>query len=53
MVTEIAPSRSSFGASCEVYIVLTIDARISKVRSAWHYANEEAAPRLVTAFPTP
>jgi integrase len=22
------------------------------VRSAWHYANDEAPPRLVTAFPT-
>jgi hypothetical protein len=44
---------ADFGTSCEVYIVLTVDVRISRVRSAWHYANEEAAPRLVTAFPTP
>ena len=41
------------GVSCEVHVVLTINARTAKVRSAWHYASAEAAPRLVTAFPTP
>lgn len=41
------------GISCEVHIALTINARTSRVRSAWHYADTEAAPRLVTAFPTP
>jgi hypothetical protein len=41
------------GVSCKVQISLTINARTSAVRSAWHYTDAEAAPRLVTAFPTP
>jgi hypothetical protein len=39
------------GVSCEVRAVLTINARTATVRSAWHYIDAEAAPRLVTAFP--
>jgi hypothetical protein len=41
------------GVSCEVQVILTINARTSLVRSAWHYVSAESAPRLVTAFPTP
>ena len=41
------------GVTCEVHVVLTLKARTSTVRSAWHYADTECAPRLVTAFPTP
>jgi hypothetical protein len=41
------------GVSCEVHILLTIDARTSQVRTVWHYSYPGAVPRLVTAFPTP
>lgn len=43
----------SVGVSCEVPTVLTINGRTATVRSIWHYANAESAPRLVTAFPIP
>ena len=45
--------RADTGVSCAVYAVLEIGARTAPVRSVWHYANAEAAPRLVTAFPVP
>jgi hypothetical protein len=41
------------GVSCEVQIVVTINARTAAVRTVWHYADAQAAPRLVTAFPVP
>ncbi len=41
------------GVACEVRVELTIEERTATVRSAWHYADIEDAPRLVTAFPTP
>lgn len=41
------------GVTCEVHLQLTLKARSAVVRSAWHYADTEDAPRLVTAFPTP
>jgi hypothetical protein len=34
-----------------VLIELTINDRIATVLSAWHYKDESAAPRLVTAYP--
>jgi hypothetical protein len=40
------------GVSCEVQVDLTINSRTARVRSAWHYVDPDAAPRLVTAFPT-
>lgn len=43
----------SYGVSCEVRIVLVIGIRTAPVLSAWHYAQQGDAPRLVTAFPTP
>ena len=43
----------ALGVTCEVRVELTIRERTATVRSAWHYANTEDAPRLVTAFPTP
>jgi hypothetical protein len=43
----------ALGMTCEVYVELTINERTATVRSAWHYADIEDAPRLVTAFPTP
>lgn len=45
--------RADTGVSCAVYIALTIGARTALVRSVWHYADAQAAPRLVTAFPVP
>jgi hypothetical protein len=43
----------ALGMTCEVHMELTIRARTATVRSAWHYADTEDPPRLVTAFPTP
>jgi len=37
------------GVSCEV----RINERIAFVITAWHYANANASPRLVTAYPKP
>ncbi len=38
---------------CGVLVDLAIEARIAPVLTAWHYAHEAAAPRLVTAYPKP
>jgi hypothetical protein len=32
---------------------LTIDDRTARVATAWHYADQGAAPRLMTAYPSP
>jgi hypothetical protein len=48
-VREVSPH----GFNCEVQIVLEINARTAAVRTAWHYAHPQSAPRLVTAFPVP
>lgn len=41
------------GVGCGVTVNLAIGARGAPVTSAWHYAAEGTAPRLVTAYPTP
>jgi hypothetical protein len=41
------------GVSCGVSVELTLGERTATVTTAWHYADEEAAPRLITAYPTP
>lgn len=42
------------GVSCGVVVDLRVGERSARVTSAWHYAAEGAAPRLlVTAYPTP
>ena len=41
------------GITCGVTVELTIGDRGAAVRSAWHYADLVAAPRLVTAYPRP
>jgi Domain of unknown function (DUF6883) len=41
------------GVSCGVRVEMTIEGRNAAVISAWHYADEGAAPRLVTAYPRP
>jgi hypothetical protein len=38
---------------CEVRIVLTLNARLTPVVTAWHYDKAVSAPRLITAYPTP
>jgi hypothetical protein len=43
---------TGYGYSCGVLLHLTLNTRHSDVMTAWHYANESAAPRLVTAYPT-
>jgi len=48
-----AVMKVAVGVTCEVRVKLTIEGRTATVRSAWHYADKEDAPRLVTAFPTP
>lgn len=40
-------------ASYGVLIDVTINGRLAPVLTAWHYADEGAAPRLVTAYPKP
>ena len=41
------------GVGCGVLVELAIDARVAPVLTGWHYADEKAAPRLVTAYPKP
>jgi hypothetical protein len=48
-----AVRKVTVGVTCEVRVELTIEERTATVLSAWHYADIEDAPRLVTAFPTP
>lgn len=45
--------RSPHGITCGVQVNLTIGDRSAKTLVSWHYALEIAAPRLVTAYPTP
>jgi hypothetical protein len=40
------------GVTCAVLAPITLGDRTARVRIVWHYANESAAPRLVTAYPT-
>ena len=44
--------RAPHGVVCGVEVELTINDRTARVATAWHYADEVAAPRLVTAYPT-
>lgn len=48
-----AVRKVAVGVTCEVRLELTVEERTAAVLSAWHYADTEDAPRLVTAFPTP
>jgi hypothetical protein len=50
-VTEVRTVEAG-GISCRVPIRIRIEGRSRAVRTAWHYAHADAAPRLVTAFPT-
>jgi hypothetical protein len=42
----------NLGFTCRVLATLSLGGRTAEVRTSWHYADEESAPRLVTAFPT-
>jgi hypothetical protein len=44
--------RGSKGIVCSVKVELTVGERTAPVTISWHYASEEAAPRLVTAYIT-
>jgi hypothetical protein len=45
--------RSPHGVTCGVQVNLTIGDHSAKTLVSWHYALGIAAPRLVTAYPTP
>jgi len=44
---------SPYGITCGVEAWLTVNSRSAPTLVSWHYAVEIAAPRLVTAYPTP
>jgi hypothetical protein len=48
----VSVQRTGAHVTYRVDVVLTLNRRTAIVRSAWHYSDENAAPRLVTAFPT-
>jgi len=50
---EEVRDRSDFGVVCGVQAVLVIGDRGAAVKMSWHYAAPDAAPRLVTAYPSP
>lgn len=50
-ITEVR--ESPYGMTCGVEAALTINDRRALTLISWHYAVEIAAPRLVTAYPTP
>jgi hypothetical protein len=45
--------RGRHGLVCEVRVSLEIDGRAATVITAWHLADENSPPRLVTAYPRP
>jgi len=49
---QVVRDRSPFGISCGIEISLALNRRDALVAVAWHYAFENAAPRLVTAYPS-
>lgn len=50
---SVVRDRAPYGVVCGVEVTLAIDNRTASVATAWHYADEDAAPRLVTAYPSP
>jgi hypothetical protein len=46
-------NRGKHGIVCGVVVQLTFYSRTATVTTSWHYATAGAAPRLVTAYPTP
>ena len=50
-ISAAVRDRAPHGAVCGVDVTLTINDRTSSVATAWHYPDEHAAPRLMTAYP--
>lgn len=48
---SVVRDRAPHGVVCAVEVTLTVNDRTASVATAWHYAEEDAAPRLVTAYP--
>lgn len=44
--------RAPHGVVCGVELTLTINERTTPIATSWHYPDEEAAPQLVTAYPS-
>jgi hypothetical protein len=40
-----------YGLNCEVDMELALNERTATVRTIWHYATADSAPRLVSAYP--
>lgn len=49
---QVIRDRSPFGISCGIEVDLALNSRNAPVTIAWHYAFENAAPKLVTAYPS-
>jgi hypothetical protein len=49
---SVVRDRAPFGVVCGVEVVLTINDRTARVATAWHFTRDDAAPRLVTAYPS-
>lgn len=49
---SVVRDRGPYGVVCGVEVTLTINDRTAPVATAWHYLDEDAAPRLVTAYPS-
>jgi hypothetical protein len=45
--------RAPHGVVCGVELTVTINDRTAPIATSWHYTDQEAAPRLVTAYPSP
>ncbi|MBS1869198.1 MAG: hypothetical protein JSS99_06000 [Actinobacteria bacterium] len=43
--------RGRHGVVCGVVVKLTLNARTAFVMTSWHYREDGAVPRLVTAYP--
>jgi hypothetical protein len=43
--------RGEHGITCRVDVGLTIAGRSAPIRTAWHFADADSAPRLVSAYP--
>jgi hypothetical protein len=49
---SVVRDRAPHGVVCGVDVTLTINDRTAPVATAWHYSDADAAPRLVTAYPS-
>jgi len=50
-VSRVIDNKGGHGLNCRVDAQLTIGKRSARIRTAWHYAEAENAPRLVSAYP--